>query len=307
MWDGLICPRCRKLTPAVRELILAACERFVNIKGGYLGGPFEGGSIVYNCRSYDGFESSRIWQHPDGSVGWSGAPRFALDVLNLKNWHSYYERMLAALQSELGNEWLFREDRMDGEYVRFASATARATTVPVEVKCEFFLHPNTADCTVRVENTEGETRQRPGDAEQFATAAVVGPARIRAPIRQIQTAVTALNKQLEQAGVPSRALYDLCNDSLLSVCPACSTYVGARALLNMQWMAGSNVLFSDPSGGFERMSEGRCPNLSCGNTEHELFWCPDLNPSWMVELRARGIAIDPNAQSKRDAVWKPGS
>jgi hypothetical protein len=73
----------------------------------------------------------------------------------------------------------------------------------------------------------------------------------------------------------------------------------------MDMMKGGNTIFTGNSGGFERMLEGRCLNYSCSSTEHELFWCPDLNPNDLAELHSRGIRIDPNIQRTRDHVWKP--
>jgi hypothetical protein len=117
--------------------------------------------------------------------------------------------------------------------------------------------------------------------------------------------VTALNKQLLESGVPSKELYDLFNNSLLSVCPVCNQFCSGKALLSMEWMGGTNVVFTGNSGGFERMLEGRCLNYSCDSTEHELFWCPDLNLKDFAELQSRGIKIDPDVQRTRDHVWKP--
>jgi ankyrin repeat protein len=141
--------------------------------------------------------------------------------------------------------------------------------------------------------------------EEFAGHAITGPVRWRFSIRQIPSVVTALNKQLQEAGVPSKELYDLFNNSLLSVCPVCNQFCSGKALLSMEWMGGTNVFFTGNSGGFERMLEGRCLNYSCDSTEHELFWCPDLNLKDFAELQSRGIKIDPDIQRTRDHVWKP--
>lgn len=141
--------------------------------------------------------------------------------------------------------------------------------------------------------------------QEFAENALNGSVRWRISIRQISSVVTALNKKLQEAGVPSNTLYDLCNNSLLSVCPICNECCAGKALLMMNTMRGANSLFTGNSGGFERMLAGRCLNYSCNSTEHELFWCPDLNPTDFAELNSRGIRIDPNIQHTRDHVWKP--
>lgn len=144
-----------------------------------------------------------------------------------------------------------------------------------------------------------------GSPDEFTDAALAGSARWRLPIKNIPSAVTALTKKLQESGVPSNALHDLVNNGLLSVCPVCNEYCAGKALLSMEWMTGTNTLFTGKSGGFERMLEGRCLNYACNSTEHELYWCPDLNPKYLAELQSRGIRIDPNIQSTRERVWKP--
>lgn len=141
--------------------------------------------------------------------------------------------------------------------------------------------------------------------EEFANKAVRGAARWRTSIRGIPFAVKLLERNLLAAGVPRDAFYDLFNNSLLSVCPRCNEYCAGRALVMMDMLAASNVSFTGNSGGFERMIGGRCLNYSCDSTEHDLFWCPDLNPEYLSDLGSRGIRIDPNIQRSRDHCWKP--
>lgn len=141
--------------------------------------------------------------------------------------------------------------------------------------------------------------------QDFAEKAINGSVKWRINISQIPKVVSAINKKLQESGIPSNEIYDLFNNSLLSVCPVCNNYCAGKALLSLEWMVGSNTLFTGNSGGFERILEGRCLNYSCNSTEHELFWCPDLNPQYLAELNSRGINIDPNIQSTRDHVWKP--
>jgi len=145
-------------------------------------------------------------------------------------------------------------------------------------------------------------------AENFAKHAAIGPAWSRLSIRDIPGVITELNNQMKQLCVPSDAIFDLYNNSLLGVCPMCNQYCAGKALANMPLLtAAANLTFTGDSGGFERMVKGFCLNYECYSTEFDLFWCPDLDPTLLNDLRQRGINIDPGIQRTRDHVWKPQS
>jgi len=144
-------------------------------------------------------------------------------------------------------------------------------------------------------------------AEQFAAHAVSGSARWRIPIKQIPTAVMALNDVFQQSGISSGNLMELYNYGLMSVCPSCNGSVPGKALAMWSVMdvMGKKILLTGDSGGFERLIDGRCLNSACGSTEHDLFWCPDLNPKDLSFLRDKGIPIVRDLQRSRDHIWKP--
>jgi len=147
--------------------------------------------------------------------------------------------------------------------------------------------------------------QIPGS--EFAKRAANGPAWSRLPIMSIPPIITELNAQMERLNVPSDAFHDFYNNSLLGVCPKCNEYCAGKAFLRMPMLAsgGGRVLFTGNSGGFERMLQGTCLNHSCSSTEFDLFWCPDLDPRMLQNLRGRGINLDPNIQRTRDHLWRP--
>jgi len=157
------------------------------------------------------------------------------------------------------------------------------------------------------ENSDEKARsEAPCKSLDFAGRAAIGSAWMRLPILGIPTVIAELNKQMEGLGLPSEAMQDLYNNSLLAVCPQCNQYCAGKAFLSVVWLVGpSKVTFTGDSGGFERMLEGRCLNYNCLSTEFDLFWCPDLDPTMFKNLKERGINLDPNIQRKRDPFWKP--
>jgi hypothetical protein len=142
---------------------------------------------------------------------------------------------------------------------------------------------------------------------EFAVCAAEGPAWCRLAIVAIPNVITALNEEMQRLKIQAGALDDLYNNSLLGVCVNCNEYCTGKAFIRMPLLgaAGDGVLFTGNSGGFERMLQGKCLNYSCESTAFDLFWCPDLDKRMLLNLRQRGINLDPNIQRMREHVWKP--
>jgi len=138
----------------------------------------------------------------------------------------------------------------------------------------------------------------------FAAIAATGPAKCRVSILEIPQTVNELLSKFQHLG-SGFELVDFYNNSLLGVCPKCNEYCAAKALTMMDFYRNSNTMFKGNSGGFERLLEGKCLTYSCSSTEYDLFWCPDLSPELLSELKTRGINIDPDIQQTRNHLWKP--
>jgi len=142
------------------------------------------------------------------------------------------------------------------------------------------------------------------EPSQFATVAETGPAKCRVSILQIPRIMKELLPKFQHLGSGTE-LVDFYGNSLIGVCPKCNEYCAAKALTMMDFYMNANTMFTGNSGGFERFLEGKCLTYSCSSTEYDLFWCPDLSPELLSELKTRGIDIDPDIQRKRDYLWKP--
>jgi hypothetical protein len=144
------------------------------------------------------------------------------------------------------------------------------------------------------------------EPSQFATAAETGPAKCKVSILQIPQIMNELLPKFQHLGSGTE-LADFYSNSLIGVCPKCNEYCAAKALTMMDFYMNANTMFTGNSGGFERFLEGKCLTYSCNSSEYDLFWCPDLSPELLSELKKRGINIDPDIQRTRDHLWKPAT
>lgn len=166
--------------------------------------------------------------------------------------------------------------------------------------------------TVTVESSTAAKTAAPArlsmSPSEFVARAVTGPARCTVPISEAGQVAASLAKALGDAGISSSSIIELLPYGLLGVCPRCNQYCAGQGLLMLSTFSMMrNVTFTGNSGGAERMMEGKCLNYSCENTTFDLFWCPDLDPVMLSNLRSRGINIDPNTQRQRDRFWKPSA
>jgi hypothetical protein len=142
---------------------------------------------------------------------------------------------------------------------------------------------------------------------EFAARAMKGPVRCEVAISGLPGVAAALSKAFSEAGVGSEGILELFDHGLLAICPKCNKWCGGKALLLLQAFGETkdHVVFTGDSGGAERLIEGVCRDPSCSSRIYELFWCPDLDPMVLEEIRLRGVNIDPSSQRQRDPFWKP--
>ena len=134
---------------------------------------------------------------------------------------------------------------------------------------------------------------------EFIEQASMGPARYLIDIDQISSVIHHIGKRIADKGLDFLKALHLTDISIVCVCPSCNAWCSPYVLRNASDFA------SDDRAKFERILNGRCANDSCSSEQYEMFWCPDLHPDYLAELRSRGIQVDPNMQRERDPMWRP--
>jgi hypothetical protein len=166
-WDGCVCTKCHRVTPAIRILVAEAQERFVHSKEVQSKNSYSD-CIRYQCeRPYEGFlDGSTIWERKDGTVDWRGDPNYKTGLLrdmSSEKLFEYHTRLTAQLKTELGSEWVFRDEEgaTKGKCIldRIARfyATAKGSTVELEVFAKFDI--GSRDSGVVVRNAQQDSAQ----------------------------------------------------------------------------------------------------------------------------------------------------